>query len=287
MGWRGTVRSLNAAAKRAERESQLVQRAADREVARLDRSFDAAIGKARSLEGRITRDPIKGLGLTYDRTDGFKGAAFKLSTESFAATIGLIDGKSDASGQFSPDRYDTIAGSVCPIELMVTQWGAVLAIEVANADRDFNMKAAWVRKSDPAASRIFLVDPVSEQYYHPTATTLSGDVIAGVPRIGLVAFESFRAPAAMLQLHIRDVPLQKGRGGKHSVRFDYTCSGLGDAIANAINSPSLEEQVHAKLSAMHQEMRRDAGRTKTGCLVVMAGMGGAAVAAAEVVGRIA
>ena len=134
------------------------------------------------------------------------------------------------------------------------------------------MRLNWVRKSDPQSSPVFLLDADISHYYYPIATSLSGTVVAGHPRIGLVAFEPLRAPTTSIELHCSEVQLQKGRGGKQTFSFLYRDPALADHINQLLTAPRLSEQAATVLQQEAQKLRSRVSHSHSGCLTVLVGI---------------
>ena len=100
-------------------------------------------------------------------------------------------------------------------------------------------------------------------------------MIPGHPKVGLVAFDRFKCPVKSFQLHVTNVPLQKGRGGKHTFQFEYKSQNLEEDIQNVLNKPSLYSEVDEIMCQKVDELQQSVTKTQSGCLfVVAAGVGG-------------
>ncbi|MEQ9617066.1 MAG: hypothetical protein RLN60_03430 [Phycisphaerales bacterium] len=100
-----------------------------------------------------------------------------------------------------------------------------------------------MKKSNPAESPIVLLDPVNSVYYYPKATTLSGEVIPGHPRVGVIAFEPIRAATSKLELHVHDVKLSRERGVKHSFSFRIVSPSLEKSTSTMQRSPDIRQMI--------------------------------------------
>lgn len=271
MGWKGTVRSIQAAGNRAKREQDKAERARYRAFTKVDRNVDQVMKKARSLETKLEQDPIKALSLTYVEGEGFNSEPFAIQTELFSGTVSLTKdaGVTDEEVSFQPPRFDTITSFVQPLNILITSWGTIVAFKVGNDDSDFQMRVGWVKKSDPRSSKILLLDEEESQYYYPFASSVSGQVIPGHPRIGLIVFEPFRRPTSTIQLHFSDIQLQGGRGGKHSFAFSYVDQSLKDHIQEMLQLPDLTQRITETLDQDAQRLRSIVNKSQSGCLVML------------------
>ncbi|MEM6755881.1 MAG: hypothetical protein AAF586_01840 [Planctomycetota bacterium] len=269
MGWRGTVRSINAAAKRAAREEEKAQRAYLREHSRIDRSEDAVIKKAVAFEARLERDPLKALNLRYDRRHGFTADSFRIETELFSGHIALITHEDDAKVQFNPDIYRTVDSSVAILDVMLCRWGTFVAFEVSNENAEYSLRTSWVKKSDRQSSLILLLDTNTSTYYYPISTSLSGEVVAGHPKIGIICFEPMRTLTDRIAVHLSNVQLQKGRGGKHTVKFEHTSNQMRRLTDSAIKAEPLKTQVRELLAKESSRLRQAVRKPTSGCLLAL------------------
>ncbi len=264
---------MRAAVNRAGREKEKVDRAHGRAFVKIDRDVAQLMAKARSLESKLERDPIKALSLTYSKQNGFQSQPFTIETDLFSGTVQLTDIRTPDQEPpvFEPPALNTVTSSVRPLDVLLTRWATVVALEVTNDDPDFQLRVNWVRKSDRQSSPIFLLDTEGSQYYYPIATTLSGSVVAGHPRIGLVAFEPFRVPTTSVKVHCANVQLQKGRGAKQTFAFSHRDPILSEQINEILMLPRFSDQVAAAFRQQAQKLRRSMTKSQSGCMIVLAG----------------
>lgn len=271
MGWKGTLRSMQAAANRAQRDQEKADRARYRALTMVDKNVDQVMAKASSLETKLERDPIKALSLSYEEDYGFKSKPFLIQTNLFSGSVSLTRDKgiSDECTEFQPPRFNTITSYVQPLDILITSWGTIVAFRVGNEDPEFQMRVSWVRKSDPRLSKILLLDEEHSQYYYPFSSSVAGQVIPGHSRIGLIVFEPFRHPTSTIQLHFSDVQLQRGRGGKHSFAFSYVDPALMENIQEMLRLPNLTKRITDTLDQEAQRLRSTVKQSQSGCLIML------------------
>lgn len=245
MGWRGTLRSLGAAARRAERARARVERLQTRQAAKIHRSTEAVLAKARRLDEALQRDPIKALGLRW--TSGtLTSTPFEIHTELFRGTLNCTTSSAGGSAQFEPRRFASGSAFVEPLELSMMVWGVLVVVRVGHSDPAARPRLDWVNRRNPSSSRIYLVDPTHNEYYFPKASDLTGDVVPNIPREGLVVFEPLRVATDRLELHLADVRLA---GLELSTRFAYLDASLPASFERHRSAPSIEAQARQAIES--------------------------------------
>lgn len=268
MGWKGTLRSVSAASKRAARESEKQTNAANRGHSKIDKNIDQIISKAASFETKLASDPIKTLGLRYDEHAGFTSQPFELSSELFNGSINLVQSSSSNDVSFSPRQFTTDNFSITPLDFLFTRWGAILAVKIENLDEDYRIKTPWFKKSDPHSSAIYLLNPETSSYYYPISAMLSGETLSGHPKIGLVAFELFREVPSTIQIHVSDVKLSSERGKKYSFDFQVTGPDIYNIISQSLSNPSITDEIQKSLSPEVEKLRNQI--PGPGCMIFLA-----------------
>jgi len=258
VGWRGTLRSLNALNNQAIREANRARRARQRAQASLDRDRETILTRARNFEDRVQRDPVKALGLAYLSGVGFQGSNFEVSTPNLSLSFQLAsDGPDVPSLAFYPTEARGSALSIQPLDLMVTRWATFLAVKVANHDAQRRGRlSGWVKRSDSATSRVFLLDPATSTYYYPLSSSLKGEVLPGHPKVGIIAFEPFRAPTSSVEIHFSDVKLGPQRSDTTSCSFHAASPALVPAVAGTMSSSSLQERIETEMDRQFTEAKR-------------------------------
>lgn len=270
MGWKGTVRSVNAASNRAQRESDKNQRSLNRNLSKVDREIEQVRRKCQSLEVKLEKDIIKALGIRYTPHSGFTSTPFQLQTSLFSGSIDLLCSEKDHSDDFhfEPEGYELGSVYLEALDILVTQWATLVAFRIKHKEPDFHLRLNWVKKSEPSESKVYLLDPVNSEYYYPISTDLKGEVLSGHPRVGIIAFEPFRHPTSTIQIYFSDVKLLP------KIKLDPFCfqssedeqfeSGIGEIIYK----PSLTEQIEETLQEQENTLKKQINDAhSSGCLI--------------------
>lgn len=269
MGWKGTLRSINAANRRAEKEKQKQERSLERALQKIDRNIDQVLKKAASLEKKLDKDPISAIDVQYEYGVGFSSDPFLIETDLFQMSIQLADGDGDGESNteiFTPKNFVGESSTIKPLDIMFTQWGTILAVEIENSDSDYRIRTNWVKKSDRQSSAVFLLDPINNRYYYPISTTLGGQVIEGSPMVGLIAFEPFVESTSQYELHFSDIKLAKTRGSKDSFSFVNNSTKNQYYINKVLNQLSLRDKIYNLVDGKAEELRKAARSEHSGCL---------------------
>lgn len=142
---------------------------------------------------------------------------------------------------------------------------------------ELRLRLNWFKKTDRSASPVFLVDEVNSDYCYPIASSMTGEVVPGHPRTGILAFELFRNPTTKLSVHFSDVPVAKGRGGKRTFEFTYEDPDLAAMVSETLESPTLSEQVVATLDAEAERLRQHVKKQHSGCVLAAVSLMAAAI----------
>lgn len=272
MGWRGILRSLNAASNRALRESQKQTNAINRLNTKIDKNYDQALHKANSFEKKVRINPIKTLCLKYSEKDGFTSEPLRISTEIFKGSLYFIqDSNENNSIEFSPSKYSTPRFIITPLSFVVSQWCSVLASRIENFDPTYRLRSQWHKRNNPHNSSICLLDRKNSIYYYPIDSTLSGEVLAKHPKIVLVAFEPFRQITNNIQVNISNVKLSSQQQVKHTFNFDCVDASLEKHIQSYSARPSLVEEVQNVLTNQADLLQTPKSKqsSSSGCLIII------------------
>lgn len=268
MGWKGVLRSAKAADRRDRQEQDRQNRQIDRIVSKIDRDAQAIRRKAVSLETRVERDIIKALGLSFSEVSGLNANPIQFSNDSFDVQISLLSesdrDEPDADGAFVPQNHVSDVASVTPLRVYLSQWATLIALRIDNTGSDRPLKCSWVRRNDPQASKVYLLDAANSRYYYPLATDLSGDVLKGHPRTGLLAFSALEQPTSELQLHFSGVNLNNVRGRTDRFHFSYTSDSLMEHSAAAHNGQSIVQTVDDYLETEVASLNKRAEKARSG-----------------------
>ena len=293
MGWKGTMRSLAAASRRAERETNRQRRAIARDSSRqfkeLERSVEKFCRSLERLEAKLESDPIAALDIRYSEDGGFISEPLEVKTPVFSGSLQLLDDHDDdsslpstsQSGGFLPPSHVVRGAEVRPIELFIfRQYAIIIALQVSCTDPAYRIRLNWVKQRNPSSSQVFLVDPDTAEYYFPKSTDLKGDVVPGCPRTGCIAFEPIRRPTRRLELHFSDVKLTSHRGERHQFVLQYESERLEVDTAAALRKPTIATEMRLQLHQLVQERVRSIENQTEAALRKATGCGCAVVAIA-------
>jgi hypothetical protein len=270
MGWKGTLRSVNAASNRAQRESAKNERSLNRDLGKVDREIEQVRRKCQSLEVKLEKDIVKALGIRYTANSGFTSTPFQIQTSLFSGSIDLLCSEKDYSDDFhfQPEGYELESVHLEALDILVTQWATLVAFRIQHKEQDFHLRLNWVKKSDPSDSKVYLLDPVNSEYYYPISTDLKGEVLSGHPRAGIIAFEPFRHPTTSVQIYFSDVQLLP------KIKLDPFCfestkdEKFQSGIQEIINKPSLTNQIEKTLQEQENKLKTQIQAAhSSGCLI--------------------
>lgn len=286
MGWKRELRRIESASRRASREEETrkrkINRKADTTLNRIDRDASTIRGRVQRLHERLLKDPIKPLDLRYEPGRGFRSTPFQYEGEVLSGSVTITADSASGKLQLSPSRVASEHFSVEPVDLMFSVYGIMAAIRVSNFDQEYRIRLSWFKKSNPAESAIYLVDPVNSVYYYPRASNLTGEVIPEHPRLGIIAFEPLRHATDKLEIHISGAKLSSQRGKTPPFQFEVQGESLLKQTTEAINGTDLLDYVkrevettQAKAHSQVNQIRNNA--LKGGCagmilLVCMLGL---------------
>lgn len=270
MGWKGSLRSINAASRRAQKESERNQRSLDRSLSKVDRDMEKVFRKCYTLENQLEKDIIKALNISYVEYAGFTSTPFLIESDLFSCSINLLVSEKDHSDSFLFDPNIYTIGNVCieALDIMVTQWATLIAFKVQHQEMNYRLRLNWFKKSVPEESAIYILDPVNSEYYYPIASDLKGEVLSGHPKVGIMAFETFRQPTPKIQIHFSGVKVSPSRGSKETFLFESTeDEKLKEVIEEAICKPGLSEQISSIAYAEERKLKNKIHAAHSGCLV--------------------
>lgn len=271
MGWKGTLRSINAAGNRARRDSERREREASRALGRLERSAEEALSKVRSFESHLQSDPIKALELRYDKEAGLQSKPFVIDAGLFSGSLDLkIQGVSQNRFELLETEESTKGSlSIRPFNLFLTRWATLVPFEVSHNDPKFRPRVSWVKRSDRSSSPALLLDEVNSEYYYPFASDSGGEILPGHPRILLIAFEPFRRPTDRIQIRIGDVKVGSARNQKGTFSFRLTDPEMPAQIQAQLDAPTLLQSVEEQVQSEEARGRESIQKQTSGCMVVL------------------
>lgn len=276
MGWKGTLRSINAAGNRARRESERREREASRALGKLERSAEEALTKVKSFESRLQSNPIRALDLKYDKDTGLQSKPIDIDVGLFS---GSLDLKIQGAGPNPVENLETLEWpegslSVRPLNFLLTRWATLVPFEVAHKSPEFRPRANWVKRSDRSNSPALLLDEENSEYYYPFAADSGGEILPGHPRILLIAFEPFRRPTDRVQIRIGDIKVGSARNQKGTFSFRLTDPEMLGQIQAQLEAPTLVETVEEQLRSEEARGREAIQKQASGCMVLFVLLGG-------------
>lgn len=293
MGWRGTMRSLQAAQRRAERQHSkavgAIHRTHDSQARNMDRDFAGVRRQAVALERRIASDPIEALGIQYSLSGGFRAQPLLLESGDVSVSISVGVDPEDPEGRcrITPDALQGPGFRLSVLDICTSRWATFVAFYVDNSDPNYRIRLNWFKKTDNRASAVFLLDPEASIYYYPIASQLRGEVVTGHPQVGVIAFEPFQRPTTRVAAHLSNLKLSAQAGRRETAEFVIENALLAPRIEANQRKPTLLAEVDALLrreqeSALKQiaSARERALQSAKGCSIAL--MGGAALMGAAV-----
>lgn len=291
MGWRGTLRSINAAGRQAQRATDRRNRAVSKLHAKassvltgLDAEIEKEIQRIEKYEEKIASHPTKTLQLRHEVGQGWKTAPFKEQTGVVTYEVRYTPPSQDVT--FEPASIDVGGIQITPLAISVSQYFTAVAFE-ARADPDEGgrvLKLTFPNK--PESSRIALANPEGE-VFNPLDTSLDGRVFAGTTRTGSVTFEPFGEGHDFFEILVEGPPRKRGGEGE-TLRIRVSAATMKDEMTASIAQPSILEQMTEQLRGRQKKTQDEIGsklaeasKSSSGCLVVIAAIGlaiGAAVA---------
>lgn len=255
MGWRGALRSINAASRAAERDRQRRANAArrlhnsvDRVVQSLDSEVERDLARIEAAEERIRAKPLSGSGVSFDpqtqrwifkeisdRTGQIK---WNLRAEFTSDTV-----QGESAAQDAGRTYELIG-------LCATRWAVFAAFRIiANANPGRPTKL--FNKTNPANNKVVLL--VNGVAFRAVEGQLDIDTPSAGDTVALAAFPLPSGPAGDVSIEF----LFKS----NAQRIRLNCQNVA-MFTEASNGPSLLDQFRSKLTAHTTPMKEQATATK-------------------------
>ncbi|MEC9091444.1 MAG: hypothetical protein VX438_01975 [Planctomycetota bacterium] len=249
-------------ARERELENNPAIQKADRKV---DRLAQEAGERITNIEKRIISNPIKHLGARYAVNDGFQFEPIEVSNEIFGFALDVHGGTREAGEVFEPACHTSKHFALTALDYCVTQWCTFVAIQIDNYDPNYKIKTPWLKKPDLAKSQIYLIDTETSNYYYPIVSTLSGETLAGYPKVGIIAFDKFRFATNKFELHISEVKLTSEPSKRYSFKFAASDPSLGFEIESKPMGPSLANSAKLDITEQGNEIKSEIRKQQTGC----------------------
>ncbi len=173
------------------------------------------MGTTRGSDGRLRRDVVESLDLFLEGE----------STGSFGSiqTSGL-----GTAAEFTPPVFEWRSVKIQPVDVLLAQGATLVVFRVSHQERRSRIRLDWFRESDPTRSPVVIVDEDNGEFLYPFATSLTGDVLPGRPRTGILAFRRFRRPTSRFTIHFLGVRIGRGRAGSATFAFRYGDRAFSD-----------------------------------------------------------
>jgi len=255
---------------------------AEESLARIGRNRDEVLRQVDDLEKALNRDIIQALGLRYTDDAGLVSTEFEFDSDIFSGSINLLPTDPAADPvRFSPPFFEHGSVRIEPIDAFFTRWATLVVFRVGQMRSAGRLRLEWDAHEDGARNPIFLVDEENGQYCYPTASSMTGVVLPGHPRIGIIAFELFRKATSRFSIHFSDVPL--GQEPESWATFSFSCADEEMDLDSVIHGSSLRHEVSATLDQESARVRSEIQMGRSGCMLaglaflVALGLGGGRV----------
>ena len=246
MGWREMMHGLLGGGPSGDEPARSVS------PAQLERATQQVREKAARLEAEVSRDIIRALRLRYFEDNGFRAAPFEIRNSVWNADLILItEGRTDAV--VHPQVYELGETTIEAFDFLLTTWATIVAMKVRNATPDFQVPSGWTHRD---SGLLTLADVTNGLTYRPIATDMAGDVLPGIPKAGLVAFEPLRAETSDLELHLSGAPFTP-EGFEVDLVFRLESPTLEARAAEAVHGESLTQRIEEALHDRHGEQPPD------------------------------
>ena len=223
----------------------------------LERDRIRVSGQISSFLAKVERDSISAMNLRFVKGKGMVADPFEFKGRFLTGTVALPEGLGDGdSGTWTPREYQEAGITIAPVCGVMTAWGIAIAFRVAHRNPYLRLKLNWFKKSDPPSGPVYAVDPINHQYLHLTASSMTGEVLPGIPRTGIVMFPVPDSPTDRFEVHFSGVSVGADPRNKASFSFEFTDSDLSEAIESFHNSPTQAQKLEASLESEVDRVRR-------------------------------
>lgn len=277
MGWRGAMRSLSAAARRAEREQQRqanqearLHRKAQSLLDSLSHEAERSLRKVEAFEEKIYQAPVKTLKLRYDESDAWICQPLVEQTRQLSYSIGPRF-VSDAVS-FGPTTIEFEGRLFSLLAFCATEYATFVAIAVENSKRPGAGRKSRriLNKSNPEESSVFLIS--DEQVFYAFDGNIDGPIPGAARKIGIIAFEPLVTPTNTFQLAFVPRPTKRNPD-PDALMINVAGPELSQTIESFSNSASLvdqfQRQINSQLAITTNEIESSLPN-KGGCLSMFA-----------------
>src|SRR5262249_21331207 len=158
----------------------------------IEQARDRILRKAQEIERQLIDDPIQIASLSYTTRHGFRSRPITIESEPFTLAVNLTIDPQAASLAYEPPEFSSKSARIRPLGILASELATLVPITFETFEISNNLSLDWVKERSRKDSRVYLIDRESGDYYYPIDTDLRGEVVAGFPRTGLIAFEPFR-----------------------------------------------------------------------------------------------
>ncbi len=274
MGWRGVLRSANAASRASARNRQRLDNAERRAyakvnqvVGRLDQEVERDLERMAKFEGQLAIKPITAGGLRFREPNQW---SFKELSDNTGQLKWAIQAhfKPDAAALGEPVEDQ---GRVYRLKaIAVTQWGFFRAFTVSEGPNTRG-RTKLFNKTNPLSNRVLLV--ADGKAYRALEGQLDAPLVSPEGEIALVAFP---LPPQTTELSISFL----FKAGIKSIALSLENVAV---LSEVLNSQSLVEQLRQAMSEKTMPMYQQASETRAeinrqlernrGCMGVFAAIG--------------
>ena len=280
MGWKGTLRSMNAASRRAQQASGRRARTLSKldgmlstTLSKLATEVQKEIDRIERYEEKICDGPVKTLELSHEPGVGWTTAPFKEQTGQLTYTVSYKPPSQDVS--FDPQQLDLDSIVLTPCFVGVSQYFTAIAFEAATAAQEGGRILKLTFPNKPESSRIALASPDGE-IFNPLDTSLDGRLFAGTKRRGVVTFEPFDKGLEHFDILFEAKPKSKG-ADPETLRIRVTSPTMKEEMATCLSQPSILEQMTTQFREIETKYKTDITtkvdevkkKASSGCLVVV------------------
>ncbi len=207
------------------------------------------INAGRKLHRIAQESPERVFSCEYDRDSRFQFAPIDL-IDGNKLTFGNSSGE-PVGAQFSPGRLGNRSLVVDLVDVTSHRYATYVAVRLAMLSERATASINWVVESNPAKSRVFLIDRTTGSYLWPLSTNLEGPVLPRVPRTGIFVFPPFKRSVRGFDFVVSGDVL--GDPSEYCVS-SFTCLPGQDGIGGDDQSPSIAELAEQQALALREQM---------------------------------
>lgn len=250
--------------------------AAQQALAALAADHERVKESLHQIVDEIERDPIRALSVRYSEQRGFTARSIPLRGKILDGEIHLVNEASQTSPTFDPPADALCRVEVEPLSLLVLPGFVLLAIRMSH-ELGTSVRLNLGERSTGRGPQIQLVDPVAGHYLDPVAASLEGELLSGLPRVAIIAFEAPRDETDRLVIHLGSDLFENVDCETGSVRFESRGDELGELFSRLQAMEKPRQVLLGVLSEQVEEIRKGYLAQNRGCSWVGAVLGGVAL----------